>query len=105
MEHKVRMACLFCFVLDLLDTLTRSNDLIPHQSYPSILIGLECFCEFSRVSFSDFALHWVIVFIGLPYQKHFLSASTVSQDGDKQGPVENRDHSRQLRAQGGSDHT
>ena len=105
MEHKVRMSCLFCFVLDLFDTLTRSHDRIPHQSYPFILIGLEGFCEFLRVSFNGFVLHSVIVATCLPYQKHVLPTSTVSQDGDKQGPVENRDQSRQLRAQGGSDHT
>src|SRR5712691_7799345 len=71
------MACLFCFVLYLLDTLTRSHDRIPHQSYPLILIGLECFCEFSRISFNGFVLHSVIVAIGLPYQKHFFPTSTV----------------------------
>ena len=77
MEHIVRISCLFCFVLDLLDTLTRSNDLIPHQSYPFILIGLECLCKFSRISFNGFVLYRVIVTICLPYQKHLLRASTV----------------------------
>jgi hypothetical protein len=78
MEHIVRMSCLFCFLFDLLDTLTRRNDLIPHQSYPLIFIGLECFCEFSRISFRDFVFHSVLVFTGLSYQKHVLPTSTVN---------------------------
>ena len=78
MEHIVRMSCLFCFVFDLLDTLTRRNDLVPDQSYPLTLIGLECFCEFSRVSFNNFVLHSVIVCIGLPYQKPLSTATPVS---------------------------
>jgi hypothetical protein len=77
-EHKVRMSCLFCFLLDLLDTLTRRNDLISHQSYPLILIGLECFCEFSRISFHGFVFHSSIVAMCLPYQKHLLLTSPVS---------------------------
>jgi hypothetical protein len=40
-----------------LDTLTRRNDLISHQSHPLILIGLECFCEFSRISFDSFIFY------------------------------------------------
>ena len=60
MEHKVRIACLFCFLFDLLDTLTRSHDLITHQSYPPILIGLKHFCEFLRISFNGFVLHIVL---------------------------------------------
>jgi len=54
MEHIIRMSCLFCFLLHLLDTFSRSYDLISHQSYPFILIDLECFCKFSRISFNGF---------------------------------------------------
>ena len=57
MEHKVRIAFCFCFLLDLFDALTRCNDLIPHQSDPLILIGLEYFGEFSRISFHGFVFH------------------------------------------------
>ena len=77
MEHIIRMSCLFCFLLHLLDTFSRSYDLISHQSYPFILIDLECFCKFSRISFNGFFLHIVIVSICLSYQKHILPTSTV----------------------------
>jgi hypothetical protein len=77
-EHIVRISCLFCFLLNLPDILTSSNDFVRHQSYPFILIGLKCFCEFSRISFRDFVFHSVLVFIGLPCQKHVLPTSTVN---------------------------